>query len=106
MDALQTPRPDVTLEDVERVLAVGRLLLSVLTPAEIDQLRDCLEKQRLQYEQFRLKSSEFLHKTEQKEWNNTLSAILPDMISQDLCDEEIEFELLQRKEAVKGGVHT
>lgn len=73
---------------------------------EIVQLRDCVEKQRLQYEQFRLKSSEFFHKTEQKEWGKTLSAILPDMISQDLCDEEIEFELLQRKEAVKGGVHT
>ena len=28
----------VTLEDVERVLAVGRLLLSVLTPEEIERL--------------------------------------------------------------------
>jgi phage shock protein A len=73
---------------------------------EIAQLEDCIEKQRLQYEQFRLKSSEFFHKAEQKEWENTLPAILPDRISQDLCDEEIEFELLQRKEALKGGLHT
>ena len=71
---------------------------------EISQLRDCVEKQRLQYEQFRLKSSEYCHRTEQHEREKTMSAILPDMISRDLCDEEIELELLQRKEALKGGV--
>jgi hypothetical protein len=32
----------VTLQDVERVLAVGRLLFSVLTPEEIERLRHCL----------------------------------------------------------------
>jgi hypothetical protein len=37
----QTP-PVVTPEDVERVLAVGRLLLSVLTPEELDQLQKTL----------------------------------------------------------------
>jgi len=31
--------PKVTIEDVERVLAVGRLLLSVLTSEELDSLR-------------------------------------------------------------------
>jgi hypothetical protein len=39
-DRQQTPA--VTREDVERVLAVGRLLLSVLTTEELDRLRDCL----------------------------------------------------------------
>lgn len=73
---------------------------------EIAQLQDCIDKQRLQYEQFRLKSSEYCHKTEQQEWRKSMSAILPDITSQDLCDEEIELELLQRKEAVKGGART
>lgn len=40
MDGQQTPGPDATLDDVERVLAVGRLLLSVLTSEEIEQLRE------------------------------------------------------------------
>ena len=31
--------PQVTQQDLERVLAVGRLLLSVLTPEELDRLR-------------------------------------------------------------------
>ena len=70
---------------------------------EIAQLQDCIDKQRLQYEQFRLKSSEYCHKTEQQEWRKSMSAILPEITSQDLCDEEIELELLQRKEALKGG---
>jgi hypothetical protein len=32
--------PQVTQQDLERVLVVGRLLLSVLTPEELDQLRE------------------------------------------------------------------
>ena len=42
MDNRQTANPKVTVEDVERVLAVGRLLLSVLTPEEIEDLRETL----------------------------------------------------------------
>ena len=33
---------DITVEDVERVLAVGRLLTSVLKPGEIESLRQQL----------------------------------------------------------------
>jgi len=73
---------------------------------EIAQLQDCVDKQRIQYEQFRLKSTEYYHKTEQQEWRKSMSAILSDITSQDLCDEEIELELLQRKEALKGGART
>jgi hypothetical protein len=39
--------PKVTQQDLERVLAVGRLLLSVLTPEEIDQLREELADGRI-----------------------------------------------------------
>jgi len=42
MDDRGTSDPKVTVEDVERVLAVGRLLLSVLTPEEIEGLREAL----------------------------------------------------------------
>ncbi len=36
----------VTKEDVERVLAVGKLLLSVLTPDELEALGQALQAQR------------------------------------------------------------
>ena len=39
------PEPRVSPQDVERVLAVGRLLLSVLTDEELDMLRQALEEQ-------------------------------------------------------------
>jgi len=35
----------VTVEDVNRLLEVGRLLFSVLTPEEIEQLQDFLSPQ-------------------------------------------------------------
>ena len=71
---------------------------------EIARLQDTVEKQRLQYEQFRLKSKEFEHKTEQQEWDKHLSSIIPNKVSRDLPEEEVELELLRRKEAVKGGI--
>jgi len=70
---------------------------------EVVQLRDYVDKQRLQYEQFRLKSSEYFHKTEQQEWENTLSDIIPNVIERGLREEEIELELIKRKEAIRGG---
>ena len=38
--------PAVTIEDVNRVLEVGRLLLSVLTEEEIEELQVILSKQK------------------------------------------------------------
>jgi hypothetical protein len=38
--------PAVTIEDVNRVLEVGRLLLSVLTEEEIEELQEILSRQK------------------------------------------------------------
>jgi phage shock protein A len=73
---------------------------------EIVQLQESVEKQRLQYEQFQLKSREFAHKAEQQEWETRLSSIIPNSITKEIPEEEVELELLQRKEAVKGGEKT
>ena len=37
-----TTRDQITTEDVNRVLDVGRLLFSVLTPEEIEQLKNLI----------------------------------------------------------------
>lgn len=71
---------------------------------EIAQMQDTVEKQRLQYEQFQLKSKAFDHKKEQQAWENHLSSITPKHSSHDLPEEEVELELLQRKEAIRGGI--
>jgi phage shock protein A len=67
---------------------------------EISQMQDIVDKQRRQYEQFQLKSKAFDHKREQKEWEMQMSSIVPEHISQDIPDEEVELELIQRKEAL------
>jgi hypothetical protein len=38
-------RQEVTIDDVNRILEIGRLLLTVLTPDEIQELQRCLPKQ-------------------------------------------------------------
>ena len=45
-------RADVTGEDVKRVLAAGRLLLSALSPEEKDELRAILAQNRAQGDQY------------------------------------------------------
>ena len=42
--------PEVTIEEVNRVLEVGRLLLSVLTEEEIEELREILSRQKAEEE--------------------------------------------------------
>jgi hypothetical protein len=37
--------PEVTIEEVNRVLEVGRMLLSVLTEEEIEELQEILSRQ-------------------------------------------------------------
>jgi len=43
-------KPPVTVEDVQRVLEVGRILLSVLTPEELEQLRILLNEGNIEQE--------------------------------------------------------
>ncbi len=71
---------------------------------EITQLKEYVEKQQLQYEQFKLKAAAYFHKAEQREWDKTITTIIPCGIARELCEEEIELELIQRKEAIRGGV--
>lgn len=70
---------------------------------DILHLKDFVEQQRLQYDQLQLRSKDFFHKTEQQAWDENLSTIIPKNHSQDLNPEEVELELLQRKETIKGG---
>ena len=73
---------------------------------EIAQFNDCIDQQRLQYEQLKQRATEYFHQAEQTEWEKTFSDFIPASISQELSDEEVELELIQRKEALfenKGG---
>jgi phage shock protein A len=67
---------------------------------EISQSKDHLDQQRLRYDQLKHRSVEFFHKAPMHEWQNDLSDIVPDGKNGELSVEEIELELLKRKEAL------
>jgi phage shock protein A len=67
---------------------------------EISYGREQLDQQRLQYDRLKHRSVDFLHKTPMHAWQNNLSEIVPDSKFGELSEEEIDLELLKRKEAL------
>jgi phage shock protein A len=70
---------------------------------EITQFHGLIEEQRLQYEQLELRAKEYFHREEREKWEMTIASTIPSPPSGEPSEEEVELELLKRKEAVKGG---
>jgi phage shock protein A len=70
---------------------------------EIAEFQHALDAQRIQHEQLQLRSAEYFRGLERREWEKTVSVMIPSVILREPSEEEIEIELLQRKEAVKKG---
>ena len=73
---------------------------------EMGQFKENLEQQRLQYEHLKQKATEYFHRTEKQKWTQPWPAVSSGYSVRELSEEEIELELLQRKEAIKGGAHS
>ncbi|MEJ2101683.1 MAG: PspA/IM30 family protein [Desulfobacterales bacterium] len=71
---------------------------------EIDQFKAYIEQQRIQYEQLRQKATEFFYRKEKQKWEPLWPASDSGLRLHELSEEEVELELLQRKEELKGGV--
>lgn len=70
---------------------------------EKDQVAGTLEQQRLQYEQLKVKVAAFSHQAESRRFEEPLETLDAAFAWQAPSDEEIELELLQRKEAARKG---
>lgn len=71
---------------------------------DIARLRAALDEQRLQYEQLRLKASEYLRGAERREWEKAITGAIPhNLRTEEPAEAEVELELMRRKEALKGG---
>jgi phage shock protein A len=70
---------------------------------EIEQFKEDMEQKRLQYEQLRQQAANFFHHAEKQNEDQRWPGMHADFGVYELSDEEIELELLQRKEALKGG---
>ena len=67
---------------------------------EISQFKENLPEQRLQYEQLKIRSAEYYHRTEMQVREKDMLDIIPNNIPGELSEEEIELELFKRKEAL------
>jgi phage shock protein A len=98
---------------------IGRMLIKKLKPLnaiqsdrrqhidrlsqDIKQLREHIDQQQLQYENLQQKATEYFHRAEQQRWQDFAPETPSGVAVHDVTAEEIELELLQRKEAIKGG---
>ena len=67
---------------------------------EIAQFKAYLSEQRLQYEQLKIRSAEYFHRTEMQMREKDMRDIIPNNIPGELSEDEIELELLKRREAL------
>ena len=65
---------------------------------EIGEAEGCLVRQRQKYAEIRLKSRAYARRTEENEWENRFSALMAEKEYETPGEEEIELELMRRKE--------
>lgn len=65
---------------------------------EIGEAEACLVRQQQQYAEVRLKSREHARRTEEKEWETRFSTLMAEKGYETPGEEEIELELMRRKE--------
>ena len=70
---------------------------------ELTQFHGLIEEQRLQYEKLQLRAKEYFHREERERWEQTIAATIPSGSFGEPTEEEVELELLKRKEVINGG---
>ncbi len=70
---------------------------------EIDGGERAFAEQRLQYEELQQKANAYFQKAEQDAWDDSMQRVMPDRVATTVSEEEVELELLKRKEMIKGG---
>ena len=73
---------------------------------EMGQFKENLDRQRMQYEELKQKAAAYFHRAEIQRWEEPWSGGPSGFSAHELSEEEVELELLQRKEALKGGAQS
>ena len=71
--------------------------------AEREQLAEILTRQRLQYDQLKIRTAVVCRQSEQARWDEAGMRCAPESAWPPPSDEEIELELIRRKEALRQG---
>jgi len=67
---------------------------------EVSRFKEHLSELGLQYEQLKIRSAEYFHRTEMRAREKDMLDIIPNNIPGELSEDEIELELFKRKEAL------
>jgi phage shock protein A len=68
---------------------------------EMIQLKNHLQQQRLRYEQLKNRTAEYLRKSQLQQWEKDVIDPVTDVGFGELADQEIELELLKRKDTLE-----
>ena len=101
--AIQKDKDDIARRLIKKMKPLANLLVELSRHVEtLDEeilgYREHLDQQRLQYEQIKHRSSEYLYKAQIHHWGKNSSDLIPNDLCEKMTDGEIEFELLKRKE--------
>lgn len=70
---------------------------------QTDALSAGLNARKQEYDQLKLRSETWLRSRENAKWEETVCRIMPQPACAQFSDEEVELELIRRKDAVRGG---
>ena len=106
--AIRKDRDDIARMLIKKLKPLARIQSERSThierlDREIEQFKEDIGQKRLHYEQVRQQAVNFFHSAEKQNENQRWPGMPADFGAHKISDEEIELELLQRKEALKGG---
>ena len=103
--ALEKDRDDIARLLIKKIIPLNKLRKRVRQHIdsldhEIASMKDGIDQQRIQYEDLKHRSRQYFRKVDQTTREKAGTIFNPGDIGEDLSNEEIELELLQRKEAL------
>ena len=103
--ALKKDRDDIARLLIKKIIPLKKLRSRIQQhidnlDREITAMRDIIDQQRIQYENLKHRSKQYFHEADQAVREKAGTIFNPGDASDDLSNEEIELELLQRKEAL------
>lgn len=106
--AIQKGKDDIARMLLKKVVPLNRLCAELASHVEtlddqITRFKAHLDQQRLQYEQLKCRCAEYFHRSEMQACERNTMGLDPLGLSPESSEEEIELELLRRKELIKGG---
>ena len=106
--AIRKDRDDIARMLIKKIKPLARIQLERSSHIErldheIGRLNEDIEQKRLQYERLRQQAAIFFDRAEKQNEGQRWPGMHANFGAHKISDEEIELELLQRKEALKGG---